>query len=116
MKLANILKIVAEIPVGLLVAFSLFMGIGEINSGDFSGIAHLLPAALLGLLMWLIWKRPLLAGAILVLLGLLTMGGASSAMNNSQDWYVPVLLMSLPFLLAGLLLLFVAWKIRNSQA
>jgi hypothetical protein len=113
MKLANGLKIAAEIPIGLLVAFLLLMGIGEVVGGDFSGIGHLLPAAALGLLMWLAWKRPLYPGMILVLLGIVNAVLYGSAMNRSQDWYIPILIMSVPLLLAGSFLLLAAWRVHK---
>jgi len=105
MKLANGLKLAAEIPVGLLVVFLLFMGIGETLGGDPSGIvAHVIPAAVFGLLMWLAWKRPLYAGIALVLLGILAL------VNFGIKDAAPLLIMVMPLLLAGLLLLLAAWK------
>jgi len=110
MKLVKGLKIVAEILLGLLVAFLLMMGIGEMIGGDFSGIGHLLPAAVFGLLMWFAWKYPLYAGIGLVLLSIVNSIPYVVAMNRSQDWYVPVLIMGVPLLFTGLLLLLAAWK------
>ncbi len=111
MKLANGLKIAAEVPVALLVAFLLFMGIGETISGDPSGIiAHLLPALVVGVLMWFAWKRPLYAGIILVILGLISLVSFGSAISRRQEEYVGILIMVTPLLLTGLLLLLAAWK------
>jgi hypothetical protein len=31
-------------------------------------------------------------------------------MNRSQNWYIPILIMSVPLLLTGLLLLLAAWR------
>ncbi len=53
MRLAKVLKIVALIPLGLATAILLLFGIGETVSGDWSGIGYLIPAVLIGLLMWL---------------------------------------------------------------
>lgn len=110
MKLANGLKTAVEIPMALLTAFLLFMGIGEMVGGDSSGLGHLLPAAVLGLLMWFAWKRPLFAGIILVLAGIVNSIPYLIATNRSHDWYLPVLLISIPLLLSGLLLLLAARK------
>lgn len=110
MKLANVLKIIAEIPIALLIAFLLFMGMGEMAGGDFSGIGHLLPAVVFGALMWLAWKRPLYAGIILILLGIVNLVRYGGAIERVGDWYVPILIMSVPLLFTGFLLLFAAWK------
>ncbi len=47
------LKIAALILLGLATAVLLLFGIGEMAGGDWSGIGHLIPAALIGLLTWL---------------------------------------------------------------
>ena len=71
MKLAKGLKITALVPLGLATAVLLLFGVGEMASGDWSGVGHLIPAALIGLLMWLGWKRPLWSGILLLILGIL---------------------------------------------
>ena len=70
MKFVKGLKIAALVLMGLAAAFLLYIGIGKIAFGDWGGVSHLLPAVILGLLMWLSWKRPLWAGVVLVVLGL----------------------------------------------
>jgi len=70
MKFVKGLKIAALVLLGLAAAFLLYIGIGKIAFGDWGGVSHLLPAVILGLLMWLSWKRPLWAGVVLVVLGL----------------------------------------------
>jgi hypothetical protein len=63
---ARWLRIAGLIPPGLLVAFFLFFGIGEMASGDLSGAGHLLPAAAVALLAVLAWMRPLEGGIALI--------------------------------------------------
>jgi len=70
MKFVKGLKIVALVLLELAAAFLLWMGIGKIAFGDWGGVSHLLPAVILGLLIWLGWKRPLWDGVVLVVPGL----------------------------------------------
>ncbi|MDO9128228.1 MAG: hypothetical protein Q7U34_00025 [Anaerolineales bacterium] len=109
MKLAKGLKITALVLLGLVTAFLLYMGIGEIAFGDWGGIGHLIPAVVLGLLMWLAWKRPLWAGMILVVLGLV----AGVRFYNPQYPDVALTVGGLP-LFSGLLLLGAAWRARKA--
>ena len=61
-------KIAALVLLALGVAFYLMFAVGELAGGDVSGIQHLAPAALLGALLWLGWRRPLVAGIVLLAL------------------------------------------------
>jgi len=61
-KSARWLRIAGLVPLGLQVAISLVFGIGEMASGDLSGAAHLLQAAVITLLGVLAWMRPLEGG------------------------------------------------------
>jgi hypothetical protein len=54
---------------------------------------------------------PLYAGIIFVPLGLLNLFlYGSSPTLDILNWYFPILIMGVPWLLTGLLLLFAAWK------
>lgn len=65
---ARRMKIAAMVLLGLGIAFYLMFALGETASGDVGGVAHLLPALLLGALMYVAWKRPLPAGIALLVL------------------------------------------------
>lgn len=72
-------------------------------SGDFSGVAHLIPAAMIVLLMFLARQRPLEGGIVLALLGVAAPAcfynaGAELARNMGI-----IAITGAPFLVAGLL-------------
>lgn len=99
----------ALVLMGFYVAFWLFFGFGEIFSGDFSGASHLLPAVLIIFLMLLARRRPLEAGIVLVILGVLASGLFIA--SRSGEWtfrFQAALIGGIPFLLFGLLFLSVS--------
>jgi len=101
---ARRLKIAALVLLGLGVAFYLIFAVGEMAGGDITGVQHLLPAALLGALLWLGWKRPRTAGIVLLALAV-PLGAAYIAVLVVRD--LPLLWalwIALPPLLTGWLL------------
>lgn len=58
------------IPILVLAAFA----VGEVAGGDVSGLQHVPESALLVLLGWLAWRRPLWGGAALIALSLFFAG------------------------------------------
>ena len=64
---ARLAKIAALLLTGLGLGFFLLFAVGELVGGEISGVQHLPPAALLGALLWLGWKRPRTAGIIMLL-------------------------------------------------
>lgn len=104
-QMARWLKYLALAPLGLLTAFLLLMGIGEMAGGDLSGISHLIPAVLAVILMFLVNKQPAIGGWVLVILGLAAAIIYYGAMIGSQDKLQAALMMGLPFVVSGLLLL-----------
>ena len=104
---ARWLLVAALIPLGLQVAIFLLFGIGEIASGDLSGVGHLLPvvsAALLGLLSW---QRPQEGGVALFLVGVVTTAGLSDT--------TATLIMAAPQIVSGLLFLIGGMIARNER-
>ena len=104
MKIAKAIKVVALIPPVLATAVMLLFAIGETAAGDVSGLHHLVPAALFGLLVWLGWRRPVWGGALLLLAGLivsLTFAGVLRGPNG----IAPFVIMIAPLLVAGFTLL-----------
>ena len=107
---------------GLYAAFYLVFAVGESLGGDPSGLAHLAPAFLLVLLIYLAHRRPVESGWVLLGLGLVTAiytlipyflipvegGGAGSVFSPA------ILITAAPLLLAGLLLLAAAWVARGT--
>jgi len=98
------MKIAALVLLALGVAFYLMFAVGEMAGGEISGFQHLLPAAVLGALLWLGWKRPRMAGIVLLALAV-PLGAAYIAVLVIRDlplsWAVWIVL---PPLLTGLLL------------
>jgi len=66
MKTVRGLKIAAMIPLGFMALILLIFAVGESVGGDLSGLMHLLPVVLVGLVAWLCWKRPLWGGILLL--------------------------------------------------
>lgn len=114
MKLANGLKITAEVSLGLLFAFFLFGSIREMIGGDyFNGIVgYLFPTFLLGLFMRAAWIRPLHTGIVLLVLSTVFWGPlvAVVIVNRNPSVYIEDAIMSIPLVLIGSLLLLAARK------
>ncbi|MBL8062822.1 MAG: hypothetical protein JNK32_07385 [Anaerolineales bacterium] len=112
MKLSKGLKIAALALMALAGAFFMFMGVGEMLSGDLSGMIHLPPVALIILMMWFGWKKPLAGG-----LSMLVLGGLISTyfyiIMRAESKLIGVFLMGGPFLLFGLL--FIASAMLEDQ-
>lgn len=112
---ARRMKIAAMVLLGLGIAFYLMLALGETASGEAGGAAHLLPALLLGALMYAAWKRPLAAGiTVLVLsvpLGVLYayLAIGSVGVATGIAWSVQIVL---PAWVAGGLLLAVGRRTR----
>ena len=106
---------IALILMGLSAAFWAFMGVGEMASGDFSGVIHLVPAVMIVLLMLLARRRPFEGGIVLALLGVAASAyfynaGAELASNMGI-----IAITGAPFLVAGLLFLAAAALARRGQ-
>ena len=104
MKNVKVLKIIALIFPGLVIAILLLFAIGETAGGDWSGLGHLIQVIPIGLLMWLGWKRPLWGGIFLLLMGILASLFFSDALRG-PEWLAPFLIIIAPLFLAGILLL-----------
>ncbi len=107
MKLAMGLKIAAQIPFGLLAAFSLFTGNIEMWSGDPDGMWSLFAAVFFAVIMWFAWNDPFGTGAKLVFGGILFL--AFSIMGRNPDEGLDEFIMGGTALMTGLLLLLSAW-------
>ena len=60
--IARIVKYILIVVLALLVCFFIFMGLGEIFSGDFSGASHLLTTAPPFLIIYLLLRLGRLGG------------------------------------------------------
>lgn len=105
MKLSKGLKITALVLMALAAAFFTFMGVGEMLGGDLSGMGHLPPVALIILLMWFGWKKPLAAGITMFLLGVSIGIYFFNIINPAEYKMTATFIMSGPFILPGLLFL-----------
>ena len=92
------------VVIALVIAFLLFMGIGEMASGDFSGISHLIPALVLIGLAALSLKMLRGGGAALSVVGLLVAGFFFFQTSDIQARLTAIALTGGPILLGGLLL------------
>lgn len=113
---ARLAKIAALLLVGLGVGFFLVFAIGEIAGGEISGIQHLPPAAVLGVLLWLGWRRPRAAGLVVLFAFALPLtiafvfGVATDNVRTGEMW-LAVLIPVVPVLI-GLLFL---WAARGER-
>jgi hypothetical protein len=105
MKLSKGLKIAALVVMGLLTVFLLFMGFGEIVSGDYSGMQHLIPAVVIMLMMWAGWKKPFVSGIAMCVLGLVTGVCFFNVQFPPSRETITALIIPLPIIVSGLLLL-----------
>lgn len=60
--IARIIRYILIVVLVLLVCFFIFMGLGEIISGDFSGASHLITAIPLFLLIYILFRLGRLGG------------------------------------------------------
>jgi hypothetical protein len=98
---------------GLHTAFYLVFAIGESVGGDLSGLSHLVPAAVLILLMFLAYRRPAESGWVLLAMGLVSMI-LYSGIGRGGFQFQTFLLAAAPSLLAGLLFLAAAWLAKKA--
>jgi hypothetical protein len=115
MKLAKGLKITALVLMSLLTAFFLFMGIGEMVGGDFSGIGHLFPVVLVIFMMWLGWKKPFASGIFLLLVGFLYSIPFFIRLNRAEGTPFALNIIAAPIFLFGLLFLTAGILERKNQ-
>lgn len=113
MKLATGLKITALVLMALAALFFSFMGVGEMLGGDLSGGMHLPPVALIALMMWFGWKKPLTGGATMFGLGVVISVFFLFVTSQAESG-IAILLMGGPFLLPGLLFM-AASLLENPQ-
>lgn len=99
-----------KLGIGLLLiplAFFLTFAIGEVLSGDMSGLSHLLQATPLVILIVLASKKPLIGGVLLLILSLIL--GIWYALSNSSSFQtillVEIFLFIPPFMSGAFLLL-----------
>jgi hypothetical protein len=89
---ARLAKIAALMLLGLGVGFFLIFAVAEMAGGDIAGIQHLLPAAVLGALLWLGWKRPRTVGIVLLALsvpiGVAYVAAAARSARPGELWAV----------------------------
>jgi hypothetical protein len=111
MKTIKGLKIAAMVPLGFVVAILLIFAIGESGGGDLSGLMHLVPVVLVGLVIWLCWKRPLWSGILLLAVAIFEAVSFGILLADAEPGGVasPVIILILPLTVSGLLLLTAAW-------
>lgn len=103
--IAQTLRIAGLAVIGLVVAFLLFMGIGEMASGDLSGASHLIPAVVLAGLAALSLKTLRGSGAALAVVGLAVGIFFYMQMGKPETRLTAIMLTGAPILLGGLLLM-----------
>jgi hypothetical protein len=68
---ARWLMIAGLVLLGLQAGFYLVFAVGEMLGGDLSGAGHLVQMLPALLLMWLVWRRPLEGGLVLLFFGVI---------------------------------------------
>lgn len=114
-KRARIALVAALVILGLLAALLAVFGVGEMAGGDWSGMAHLIPVALVVFLMFLARRRPLEGGILFSILGAaVSVFFVATNHGGPADVVLPVLLLGAPLLAAGILLIVAALVARRS--
>ena len=107
-------KIAALVLLGLGVAFYLMFAVGETAGGDITGVQHFPLAAILAVLLWVAWRRPLAAGIALLVLAV-PFAAAYIALlvvrHLPPTW---ALVVALPPVVTGLLLVRAGRRSRGS--
>lgn len=109
----DVMRGIGLLLIGLVVAFLLFMGIGEVAGGDLSGISHLIPAVVLAGMAAAGLKWPRSAGAVLALTGLAIAVFFYAQMSTLQTRLTAIALTGGPVFLGGLLILGGAYAGRS---
>jgi hypothetical protein len=98
-----------KIGMGLLLVplgFFLLFAFGEVFSGDLSGLSHLVPAALIALVIFLASKRPRIAGILLLVVGIVFgVGYALDGSSNFRTIFLVESFLFLPPFVSGILLI-----------
>lgn len=114
-KRARIALVAALVILGLLAALLTLFGVGEVAGGDWSGISHLVPAALVVFLMFLVRRRPLEGGVLFSAIGAaVAVFFALTGHRGLAAAVLPMLLLGAPLLAAGILLIAAALAARRS--
>lgn len=91
---------------GLFALFMVVLGVGEMAGGDPSGVAHLVPAAAVLVVMLLAWRQPFEVGATLAALGTVAFVYFLFAMNGDLAFRIQgAAIGGAPLLISGLLLI-----------
>lgn len=101
--LSKNLRIAALALMGLYSIFFLVVGVGKMAGGDKSGSNNLLAFLIMAAMMYVAWKRPRIAGILLLGIGLVAGIYFLAIFSNSS--LGSILIMSAAPLVAGLLLL-----------
>jgi hypothetical protein len=105
-RFAHYIQLCALFLLAIPIGFWLLFGIGETIGGDMSGVIHLVPAFLVGLLIVVGWRWPLYGGALLLLFGI------AEALAFSATGIL--LILGGPLMLSGLLLVVAGLLARTS--
>jgi hypothetical protein len=102
---ARLLRWAALVPLVLEGLIFLVFAVGESVGGDLSGAGHLIQLALLLPVGWLLWTRPLEAGAALVAGGLISAVLLLLQMPRDQGAVLSpaIAILALPQVVAGVL-------------
>jgi len=106
----------ALILMGIYAIFWLIFGIGEMISGDLSGVIHLIPAIMIVALMLLALRRPMEGGVVLAVLGVLASVYYFAAIARGWAFKVQAALVGgVPYFVFGLLFLAAVALARRKQ-
>ena len=86
------------------IAFWLLITIGEAADGDMTSVFHLVPMAMIAILLVLAWRLPLDVGVAAVIFGVIALGYAYRMVTDAVSQFQAVLFIGVPLLVSGVLL------------
>lgn len=115
MRLAKGLKITASLIVGAMCLYWILRGVVQLAGGNANALSVLTPILLAGALTWAGWRRPLMAGILLTMLGVILAMYYLLVFYYLQDALPALILMCAPMAVGGLVFIEAAWLIHKAN-
>jgi len=113
MKRSNNFKIAAALILGLTAIFWLIKGVVDIIGGSRGGINNIFLAVALFLLGFFAWKRPLIGGIAIAVLGVFLIIYFNLILPDIYIAYIPLFLICAPLVLGGFLFIEADWASKK---
>ena len=115
MKRSNNFKIAAALILGLTAIFWLIKGVVDIIGGSRGGINNIFLAVALFLLGFFAWKRPLIGGIAIAVLGVFLIIYFNLILPDIYIMAVSFFFMFAPMEIAGLLFIEADWALKKKN-